>query len=473
MKILNYTYMKTKLFALIAVVAMVMVSCEEPPYIAAPGNNDLVQGDTIPEIAYPDPTPDAEGVDVPDSTLNVYEARKLCSKLASGATTDKEYYVKGWVCQFDEKHASGIESFGNGTFYIAATNDGKTNDVPFEAYQVMGKDGKKLTIDEVALGDFVVIKGILTNYNGTYETTGKGAAHIYSSSNPYFGLEPVIDTTNVTPDPEGVDVPEGAITVYRARAISDSIGSGNTTQEKYYIKGWVSRIDSKHADGVNQYGNGTFYITPTNDGTTESFTFEAFQVYGKDGKKLTSPDQVEVGDFVVLYGQITNFKGTAETTGKGTAYIYSSSNEKFNEAFQPADPTKITPDPEGADVPEGTLTVYEALHIGDSIGSGKTTTDEYYIKGWVSKLHSTHASGVTSYGNGTFFITPTNDGTTASITFEAYQVYGKNKQKLTSADQVAVGDFVVLRGKITNYNGTVETVGRGAAYIYYSTNEKW
>ena len=457
--------MKKILFVLTAMVTLAFVSCKENPYMPSPGDNSLVP-DTIPEIAYPDPTPDAEGVDVPDSTLNVYEARKLCSKLASGATTDKEYYVKGWVCQFDEKHASGIEGFGNGTFYIAATNDGKTNDVPFEAYQVMGKDGKKLTIDEVALGDFVVIKGILTNYNGTYETTGKGAAHIYSSSNPNFGLEPVIDTTNVTPDPEGVDVPEGAITVYRARAISDSIGSGNKTAEKYYIKGWVSKIHSSHASGVDQYGNGTFYITPTNDGTTSAIDFEAYQVMGKDGKKLTSADQVEVGDFVGIYGKITNYNGTAETESKGAAYIYSSSNEKFNSGYD-EDPTKITPDPEGADVPEGTLNVYEARHICDSIGSGKSTTQEYYVKGWIHKVTST-AADVSQYGNATFFIAPTNDGTTNATDFEAYRIKSINGEKFTSLDQVQVGDFVVIQGKLKNYSGTPET--DNGAKLYYSNN---
>lgn len=472
--------MKTKLFALMALVSLMMISCEEPPYIAAPGNNDLVQGDTIPEFADPTPSPDPDGIEIPEGAINVNEAVKIGQKLAYGQTTEETYYIKGWVRNFDEAARSkskpdwetSFAQYGNDYVHLSARQDG-LGMKDFYCYRVLGRSGAKLpSHDVLQIGDFIVVKCKIQNYDGTIENNGQCSIEV-SNNEAYNNAFRPIDSTNVTPDPAGVEVPESAITVYKAREISESLGSGNTTQEKYYIKGWVSRIDSKHADGVNQYGNGTFYITPTNDGTTESVTFEAFQVYGKDGKKLTSPDQVEVGDFVVIYGQITNYNGTAETTGKGTAYIYSSSNEKFNEAFQPADPTKITPDPEGADVPEGTLTVYEALHIGDSIGSGKTTTDEYYIKGWVSKLHSNHASGVTSFGNGTFFITPTNDGTTASISFEAYQVYGKNKQKLTSADQVAVGDFVVLRGKITNYNGTVETVGKGAAYIYYSTNEKW
>lgn len=271
------------------------------------------------------------------------------------------------------------------------------------------------------------------------------------------------------PDPEGANVPEGCITVYEARKIAQQL-HGKTSEEKYYIKGWISSLDAKNNEGIDSYGNATFYMAARNDGTADKYTFEAFQVYGKDGKTLSSTMQVAVGDFVVLYGQIMKYGDQPETPGKGAAYIYSSTNEYFDPVL---DPTKVTPDPEGADVPEGTLNVYEARHICDSIGSGKTTTSEYYVKGWVCKLDSKHESGVKEYGNGTFYISATNDGATVFFPFEAYQVYGKNKQKLTSADQVAVGDFVVLKGKLTNYNGTFETVGKGAAYIYYSTNPKW
>ena len=281
---------------------------------------------------------------------------------------------------------------------------------------------------------------------------------------------PAVVLPDPTPDPEGADVPEGAITVYEAREICKKLADGAVTAEKYYVKGWVSSLDAKNADGIASYGNSTFYIAATNDGQTDKYTFEAYQVYAKDGKKFVSVDQVQVGDFVVIYGKLTNFKGTFETEGKGAAYVYSSTNPNFDPK---EDPSKITPDPEGADVPEGTLNVYEARHLCDSIGSGKTTTQEYYVKGWVCRLDSKHESGVQQYGNGTFYIAATNDGTTSGFSFEAYQVYGKNKQKLTSADQVAVGDFVVLCGKLTNYNGTAETVGQGKSYIYYSTNPKW
>lgn len=318
--------MKKSILVLTAVVAMVFFGCKESPYISAPGNNDK-NLDSIPELAYPDPTPDPEGALVPDSCLNVYEARKICRKLRSGETTKQKYYVKGWVSSLDSKHESAVWDYGNGTFYLAATNDGKTDKYSFEAYQVYGKDGQKLALPEqVQPGDFVVIYGTLTNYSGTYETVGQGAAYMYSSTNPLFNIQP--DPTNISPDPAGVVIPDSCLNVYEALHVCDSIGVGKATTEEWYVKGWICRIGSKTTqEDITKYGNATFFITANNDGTTDAFRFEAYQVYGKNGKRLTNINQVQVGDFVILRCKLKNYGGVAETDNKG--YIYYSTNENW------------------------------------------------------------------------------------------------------------------------------------------------
>ena len=139
------------------------------------------------------------------------------------------------------------------------------------------------------------------------------------------------DTTSVTPDvsvvPDtiGWNIPAEVLTVAQARDIASNLESEATSNTKYYIMGWVKKLHSKYVDGITNYGNASFYIEDVK-GANSSDDFLAYQVYGPNGDKLTSTDQVAVGDFVVIYGQITNYNGTYETVGKGAAYIWKSTN---------------------------------------------------------------------------------------------------------------------------------------------------
>ncbi len=295
-------------------------SCSESPAIKNPGDNSHNQAGitTLPE---------PDNIDIPDGTLTVGQARKICSQLASGTNSSEKYYVKGWIQSIDDGNATAIQSYGNAIFTIAGVSTGASTQTLI-AYQVYGKDGKKIQTEKaVEVGDFVVLYGPLTNYNGTYETAGRGAAYIYSSTNDVFNGK--IDTTVITPDPEGADVPAGTLNVYQANALCDSLisTSGSTTNDKYYIKGYV-RSMSDQSTAVSKYGNVSFTIAPTKDDSSYS-TFYAFQVYGKDQKKITSTEQVQIGDFVVIYGQLINYNGTYETKGQGNSYIYYSTNEKW------------------------------------------------------------------------------------------------------------------------------------------------
>ena len=178
--------MKKSILVLTSMVAMVLFGCKETPYINEPGDNKY-NYDSIPVVALPDPDADPVGFEIPAGCLNVYEAVDSCRRLPNGGTTQEKHYVKGWVCRLDSKHESGVQQYGNGTFYIAATNDGTTDGFSFEAYQVYGKGKQKLTNpNQVQVGDFVVLRGKLTNYSGTAETVGKGASYIYYSTNPLW-----------------------------------------------------------------------------------------------------------------------------------------------------------------------------------------------------------------------------------------------------------------------------------------------
>lgn len=309
------------LAALVIGALVFCTACDEQSYIPSPGDNTFSQDSLI----YA-PDPDISMVNIPEGAITVDSARAICAALESGKSTTEKYYVKGWISALHGNNENAIANYGNAVFYMV-DNRKKNKDKNLLAYQLYGKNGNRITQQEmIQVDDYVVIYGPLTNYNGTYETVGQGKAYIYSSSNALFNAPDPAPT----PDPEGADVPEGAINVYRACDISDSIGSGKTTTEKYYIKGYITRFDSRHQSGIEQYGNATFFIGATNEaGVVVTREFEAYQVYGKDGKKITDASTMAIGDFVVLYGQITNYNGTAETPGQGRAYIHYSNNPNW------------------------------------------------------------------------------------------------------------------------------------------------
>lgn len=141
-----------------------------------------------------------------------------------------------------------------------------------------------------------------------------------------FPAFPGYDNSIIPPDEAdttGMNIPAEAITISEARSIGKALGNGGTSTEKYYIKGFVKSFGSKHADGMNSYGNAIFYMVDRKGATTD---FEAYQVYGIGGNKFTSLDQIQVGDYVVIYSQITNYNGTIETPSKGAGYMYASNN---------------------------------------------------------------------------------------------------------------------------------------------------
>ena len=181
---------------------------------------------------------------------------------------------------------------------------------------------------------------------------------------------PTSDTTSVVPDTIGWNIPAEVLTVAQARDIASNLDTGATSNVPYYIMGWVKKIHNKHTEGVTKYGNALFYMEDVK-GANSSDDFLAYQVVGPNGTKLTNVDQVAVGDFVVLYGKITNYKNTYETVGNGAAYIWKSTNPLISGST--VDPAELTGD--------GTRTnPYTAT---DVISLKNSKTGEYWVKAYI------------------------------------------------------------------------------------------
>lgn len=136
---------------------------------------------------------------------------------------------------------------------------------------------------------------------------------------------------------EYADNPKGTetnpFTASEARAwVLENLASGEVSSESYFVKGIISKFAvSREVEqtftNCASFGNASFYIT--DDGTDSDNWFEAYQVYYLGNRKWVEGDpDVKPGDEVVICGPLTLYTPSSgepvpETTGKGTAYIYS------------------------------------------------------------------------------------------------------------------------------------------------------
>lgn len=120
-----------------------------------------------------------------NSPFTASQARTEALKLASGTVSDKEYYIEGIIHKIatpkdTDYNEDGTLKYGNISFYIS--DDGTSSkDNDFYCYRTFNLDGANFSkLDELKVGDAVVVCGKITNYNGTPETNGADKPYLYS-----------------------------------------------------------------------------------------------------------------------------------------------------------------------------------------------------------------------------------------------------------------------------------------------------
>ncbi|MCH5172040.1 MAG: Ig-like domain-containing protein [Erysipelotrichales bacterium] len=229
-------------------------------------------------------------------------------------------------------------------------------------------------------------------------------------------------TPDSTPTPDSTSTPDSSVTpselpeglahagtaadpfnVADAIKVAEHVGEEGTANS-YYIKGTVSEVTEISVD----FGNGTFKIT---DDGSNSFT--AYRIYYLENAKFAEGDNINVGDEVVLYVKIMNFKGNTPETNGGYVYEHT-----------PSDTPVVPEEP-------SVVSIKEVLEAGIALANNAASAVQYTVEGTVTAI----------VGN-SYYI---QDGD------YAFYVYNK------AIDGLQVGDLVRVTSKIQNYNGLIET----------------
>ena len=187
-------------------------------------------------------------------------------------------------------------------------------------------------------------------------------------------------TITIPEEAKDWNIPAEAIDVLQAREICSKLSANATTGTKYYVMGYIKKIDASHATNVSKYGNASFYIEQVK-GANSAEDFYAYRVLGIDNKNITNPSTVAVGDFVVLYGELTKYQKNAsytpiyETVDR-KAYIWNSTNPLIS--------GNDTPSNDNTDEENGVITItnpdlWTTSEMSQFVGKEVQFTTPFYV----------------------------------------------------------------------------------------------
>ena len=373
-------------------------------------------------------------------------------------TSENAVYIKGKVAAVTLTYeASG--TYGNARFTMV--DEGSTD--PFTAYNVLYLGNKKWSAGQTDIkeGDEVIVCSKVFNYGGKTPETASGG-YLYSLNGETAGGGGSGDEAKGTGTLDDPYNPAGA-----AAAVANLTWTSTTeyqTTDEVYVKGKISKIADKgtYTDG-GTYGNATFYITETGESTgTEFYVYRILYLGNK--KYESGKTDIKVGDEVIIYGKLMNYRGNTPETASG-CYLYSLNGDTGTGGGGGG----------SGDEAKGTGTLADPFNPAGAVNAVKDltwtstteyqTTDEVYVKGKISKIadKGTYTDGGT-YGNATFYITETGEST--GTEFYVYRIlYLGNKKYESGKTDIKVGDEVIIYGKLMNYRGNTPETASGA-YLY-------
>ena len=259
-------------------------------------------------------------------------------------------------------------------------------------------------------------------------------------NNPYNQIKPSEPEEVIEPTGSGTKADPWNVAALIEKTTAANLADGDFLNggAEVYVKGIVTETTDISA----QYGNATYYISDDAKGSNRFYVYRGKLL---DGAAVEKDTDLQVGDEVTVCGKVKNYKGTMEFD-QGNYLV----------AFKKG---------EGGDTPVATpgteekpLTVAEALTYIDGLGADKQSP-EGFVKGKIVAISEIDTG---NYGNATYTIS--DDGKDAN-TLQIYRGYSLGGEKFKSADEIKVGDEVVVNGKLVNYKGNTKQFAQGSKIV--------
>ena len=251
-------------------------------------------------------------------------------------------------------------------------------------------------------------------------------------------------------EPTGNGTKDSPYNVAAALQYLNTLEADVESPQDVYITGVVTSVTEAFS---TQYGNATFVISDTDEGTNK-FTFYRGLYLGNVKYSNVNDVNIQEDDVVVICGRIVNFRGNTPEMAQNKGYVVSINGK----TVEPA-PTPTGGDAKGSGTQADPYNVAGVLNFINTLGADVTSSSEVYIKGKVDEVKEQFG---TQYGNATF--TMVDDGYDA--VFTAYRVLYLGNKKYTEGDLLQKGDEVIVCGKVVNFRGNTPETAQNTGYLY-------
>ena len=411
---------------------------------------------------------------VEPETLTVAEAIALGYAIADGTASEQTIRVRGIVCKIDEISTS----YGNATYYLSddGTYSGSHSSRDanwFEVYRGYWINSAKFsTGDEFAIGDELVVQGVIISYNGIPETNS-GTAEVISIKKSLIGIESVEllgvkEGTGITEFPK--DGGSIKITVM-TKGDGFHVVIPDEAKNWLHIEDFGSNYVTLSAD-ANTAGDRFVSVTFTTeaDGTTytceQSFSQEGSIVDATAAEIIAGPD----GTQYRMTGCITSIANAKYgnfylTDFSGTVYIYGTVDTDGNylnlteNGFNVGDIVTVV----GAKTTFGSTVELVNVVVENHVSVKEVSIEEflsmpddknvfYMVTGTIKEIDTP-----ATYGN--LYMT---DGTNDIYVYGCYPGYGAtgdDRKNFLETAGIKVGDELTMIGYKDTYNGKIELCG--------------
>ena len=245
-----------------------------------------------------------------------------------------------------------------------------------------------------------------------------------------FDVSIIKQATFVNYPASGEGTKESPFNVAAANAKCKEIGQ-EPSADNYYVKGYVI------SSGRNSNGPAA-YIADDMTGINRLYVYQ-----------VTLPNNVTLnyGDEVIIYGCLYNYRAvTPEMEG----YVVNINGQPYEDAA-----------PQGSGTLSDPYNVAAVVNYVKSLGADVESPNDVYITGIITDINEPFG---TTYGNATFKIADTEN---SSTTFQIYRCLYLDNVKYTdeTAQNIKLGDRVLMCGKVVNYRGTTPETVQNKAYV--------